>query len=109
MTRTTRTGLRLAYSGRVSRSTRSVGISAVIRCVTSSRRANVAPKPQLHFELLASTKLLTEVATLAALVATAAIWEADGLDGSAFSALENWLTEVWRALVWLGKSLFALL
>ena len=36
---------------------------------------------QLHFDLLASLKLLTELTTAVAPVAIAAIWAADGLAG----------------------------
>ena len=42
---------------------------------------------QLHFDLVASVKLLTELLTLAALVAIAATWVAEGLDGSALAAV----------------------
>jgi hypothetical protein len=42
---------------------------------------------QLHFDLLASAKLLTELTTLAASGAIVAIWPAEGLAGSALTAL----------------------
>jgi len=67
----------------------------------------VATQGQLHFELVASTKLLTELTTPAALVATAAICVAEGLDGSAFTALSSVSTDDVTALVWVGKSLLA--
>jgi hypothetical protein len=57
--------------------------------------------------LLASEKLLTELTTLLALSPIAAIWEADGLDGSALTALESESTDDFTALVSLGKSLLA--
>ena len=59
---------------------------------------------QLHFDLLASLKLLTELTTLAASVATAAICVDDGLDGSACTALASVSTDDCTALVSLGKS-----
>jgi hypothetical protein len=42
---------------------------------------------QLHFDLLASLKLLTELTTAGALLAIGAIWAAEGLAGSAVTAL----------------------
>ena len=42
---------------------------------------------QLHSDVLASPKLLTALATAAALLAIAAIWAAEGLAGSAATAL----------------------
>jgi len=42
---------------------------------------------QLHFDLLASVKLVTELTTLAASVAIPATCVAEGLDGSALTAL----------------------
>jgi hypothetical protein len=62
---------------------------------------------QPHEELAASEKLLTVLSTLAASTATAAICDADGLGGNAFTAPASVLTEVVIALVWLGKSDFA--
>lgn len=62
---------------------------------------------QSHFDLLALTKLLTELTTLAAPVATVAIWLAEGLAGSALTVLWSPSTEDFTALVWLGKSLLA--
>ena len=59
---------------------------------------------QLHFDLLASEKLLTEFTTLAAEVATVAICAAEGLDGRALTALESASTDDLTAPVWLGKS-----
>ena len=64
---------------------------------------------QLHFDLLVSPKLLTEFTTLPASSAIAAIWLADGLDGSALTALWSMSTDVLTALVWVGKSLLAAL
>ena len=61
----------------------------------------------MHFGLLASPKLLTELATLVALVAIAAIWADEGLAGSAATALWSASTDAFRALVWVAKSLFA--
>ena len=54
---------------------------------------------QLHFDLLASVKLLTELLTLAASVAIAATWVAEGLDGSALTAVWSVSTDVLMALV----------
>jgi hypothetical protein len=62
---------------------------------------------QLHFELLAFTKLLTEVTTLDAPLMTVPISLAEGFAGSASTALVSVSTEDLMALVWLGKSLFA--
>ena len=61
----------------------------------------------MHFELLASEKLLTEFATLVASLASVAIWPADGFDGSAFAALAIASTYDLMELVSLGKSLLA--
>jgi hypothetical protein len=66
-----------------------------------------ARPPQLHCELVASVKLLTELTTLAASLPTVAICEAEGLDGSAVTEFLSALTEEEMALVWLGKSLLA--
>ena len=62
---------------------------------------------QLQFELVAFVKLFTELSTLAASAATGARSAAEGLGGSAATALLSALTEEVMALVWLGKSLFA--
>ena len=62
---------------------------------------------QPHFDVLASLKLLTELTTAVALLAIAAIWAADGLAGSAVTALWSAATDDLTALVWLGKSLLA--
>ena len=62
---------------------------------------------QLHFELLASMKLLTELTTLAASLVTVAICAADGLDDRPATALLSASTDDVMALVWLGKSLLA--
>ena len=62
---------------------------------------------QLHFDLLASPKVLTAPTTLVALLAIAATWVADGLAGSAVTALWSAVTDDFTALVWLGKSLLA--
>jgi hypothetical protein len=57
--------------------------------------------------LLASEKLLTELTTLLASSPIAAIWLAEGLDGSALTAVASVSTEDFTALVWVGKSLLA--
>ena len=62
---------------------------------------------QLHFELDASTKLLTELTTLAASLVTVATWVAEGFDDRAATALLSASTDDVMALVWLGKSLLA--
>ena len=62
---------------------------------------------QLHFELDASVKLFTELATLAAFLVTVAICAADGLDGRAESEFLSVLTDDVMAAVWSGKSPFA--
>jgi len=54
-------------------------------------------------------KLLTELTTLPASEAIAAICVADGLDGSAFTALSSVSTDDFTALVSVGKSLLAAL
>ena len=56
---------------------------------------------------MASEKLLTELTTLAASVAIAAICAGDGFDGSALTAPLSVSTDDLIALVWLGKSLLA--
>ena len=58
-------------------------------------------------ELVASEKLLTELATFAAALPTVATCAADGLDGSALTAPLNMSTDDLIALVWVGKSLLA--
>lgn len=62
---------------------------------------------QLHFELVASEKLLTELTTLAASLVTVAICAAEGLDDRAATALLSASTDDVIALVSLGKSLLA--
>jgi hypothetical protein len=62
---------------------------------------------QLHFELDASEKLLTELTTLAASLVTVAICAAEGLDDRAATALLSASTDDVMALVSLGKSLLA--
>ncbi|MGB0093474.1 MAG: hypothetical protein WBP81_13225 [Solirubrobacteraceae bacterium] len=52
---------------------------------------------------------MTELTTLAESAAIAAIWVAEGLDGSALTALASASTDDFTALVWLGKSLLAAL
>jgi ABC-type uncharacterized transport system ATPase subunit len=70
--------------------------------------AQVGPaSDQLHFELLASTKLLAALTTLDALPTTVTIWLGDGFAGSALTALVSSSTDDLRALVSLGKSLLA--
>ena len=54
---------------------------------------------QLHFDLVASEKVLTEVTTFLALSPMAAIWLAEGLDGSALTAVCSASTDVLTALV----------
>jgi hypothetical protein len=62
---------------------------------------------QLHFELLAFMKLLTELTTLAPSLATVAISPAEGLDDSAPTEALSASTDEVIALVWVGKSLLA--
>jgi hypothetical protein len=62
---------------------------------------------QLHFELVASLKLFTEFTTLSPAGAIAAIWPADGFEGSDLTAVESELTDDVIALVSFGKSLLA--
>ena len=52
-------------------------------------------------------KPLTEFTTLVASLAIVAICPAEGLDGSALTALSGASTDDLTALVWLGKSLLA--
>jgi hypothetical protein len=56
---------------------------------------------------VAFVKLLTELTTLDALLATVAIWLADGVPEIAVTALVSEFTEDVMALVSLGKSPFA--
>jgi hypothetical protein len=65
------------------------------------------PRDQLHFDLLASTKLLNEFTTFAAALTTAAVSLAEGFAFSALTALVSASTEDLMALVSLGKSLWA--
>ena len=58
-------------------------------------------------ELLAFMKVLTELTTLAAGWATVAMSAAEGLGGSAWTAVLSVPTEEVMALVWSGKSLLA--
>ena len=62
---------------------------------------------QLHFELVASVKLLTELTTLAASLVTVAICTAEGLDDRPATAVLSESTDDVMALVSLGKSLLA--
>ena len=64
-------------------------------------------RDQLHFDLLASTKFLKELTTLAAALATVAIWLGEGFVFSALTALVSASTEDLMALVSLGKALLA--
>jgi hypothetical protein len=59
---------------------------------------------QLHFELDASVKLLTELTTRPAFLVTVAICAADGLDGRAAREFLSASTERVMALVWLATS-----
>jgi hypothetical protein len=59
---------------------------------------------QLHFELVALVKLLTEFTTLAAAGTIAAIWPADGFDGSDLTTVESPSTDDLMAAVSFGKS-----
>jgi hypothetical protein len=62
---------------------------------------------QPHFELVALVKLLTELTTFFASVATVAICAADTFDDSPLTAPSSAWTDDVTALVWLGKSLLA--
>ena len=62
---------------------------------------------QLHFELVASVKLLTELTTVAASLVTVAVCATEGLAARAVTALVSASTDDVMALVWLGKSLLA--
>ena len=64
-------------------------------------------KHQLHCELVASVKVLTELTTLAASLVTVAICAAEGLDDRPATAVLSASTEDVIALVSLGKSLLA--
>jgi len=59
---------------------------------------------QLHAELLASVKLLTELTTLAESLVTVAICAAEGLGDRAATEAFSASTDEVMALVWLGKS-----
>ncbi len=59
---------------------------------------------QLHLELLALTKLWTELTRLAAALVTVEIWAAEGLDVSPATELLSVFSDDVMALVWLGKS-----
>jgi hypothetical protein len=71
------------------------------------RRSSRPPGCQLHCELVASVKLLTELTTLAASLVTVAICAAEGLDDRPSTELFSASTDEVMALVWLGKSLLA--
>jgi hypothetical protein len=73
------------------------------------RRLRTRLRHQLHFDLVVSTKFMTELTTLAELVAIAAICVAEGLDGSAVTALWSPSTDDLIAPVSVGKSLLAAL
>jgi len=79
--------------------------SAVITGSSYGVAAGAAVSPDLsgqpHCELVASVKLLTELTTLAASLATCA---AEGLDARAATELLRAFTDEVMALVWLGKS-----
>jgi len=77
-----------------------VGVPSTLR---QGPRTWDAPR-HLHFELLASTKLLTELTTVDAEPMTVAIWVAEGFAVSALTALVSPSTEDLMALVWVGKS-----
>lgn len=62
---------------------------------------------QLHFDLLASKKLWTELSAVDAAVVTVAIWPAEGFAASALTELVSASTEDLMALVSFGKSLLA--
>ena len=68
-----------------------------------------APGGQLHFDEVALAKLSTELTTAAACVAMAAIADGLGLPEIDLTELASVLTELVTALLWLGKSLLALL
>ena len=59
---------------------------------------------QVHFELLADMKLVTELTTAPASLVMVAICEADGLDESPATELLSAFTDDVIALVWVGKS-----
>ena len=67
-------------------------------------RSRRSPRGQLHFDLLASTKLLKELTTFPAAPATVAILPGEGFDSSAVTAVVSESTEDLIALVSLGKS-----
>jgi hypothetical protein len=65
------------------------------------------PRDQLHFDLLASTKLVKERTTFAPALTTVAVWLGEGFALSALTALVSESTEDLMALVSFGKSLSA--
>ncbi len=71
------------------------------------RTKSAKPRNQLHFDLLACTKLLNELTTFAAALVTDAIWLGEGFALSVLTALVSVSTEDLMALVSLGKSLLA--
>lgn len=86
---------------------------ARISCIPASGAAgpsgpiSIRPESadQLHFDLLARMKLLTEFTTLAASGMTVASCAGEGLDGSALIAFAALSIDVLMAFVSLGKSL----
>src|SRR4051812_35688244 len=72
-----------------------------------SQRSPTVPERQLHFDLVVSPKLLTELTTRPASAATAAICAAEGLDGSALMELSSVSTDDFTAVLSVGKSLLA--
>ena len=81
---------------------------AIAASGTSAVTAVSAGLPgQLHFELVASVKFLTELTTLAASLVTVAMFAAETLDDRAATEPLSALTDDVIALVWLGKSLLA--
>lgn len=89
------------------------GEGARISCIPASGAAgpsgpiSIRPESadQLHFDLLARMKLLTEFTTLAASGMTVASCAGEGLDGSALIAFAALSIDVLMAFVSLGKSL----
>ena len=67
--------------------------------VTSRNHSHRGLACQLHFDLVASEKVVTEVTTFLALSPMAAIWLAEGLGGSALAAVWSASTDVLTALV----------
>ena len=70
----------------------------------TARTKSAKPRGQLHFDLLASTKLLKELTTLLAAPVTVAMLLGEGFDLSALTAVVSESTEDVIALVSLGKS-----